>query len=82
MRNLLLACSLVLLAGCVAAPTYEPVTATNRFQDDQFDCEQLYNQTADAHAYKADPIGNMYAGFGQPSFMHRCLERKGWKRTP
>jgi hypothetical protein len=70
------------LYGCGGSAVFAKTGAgVSEFEADNYDCEQAWERTAGAIAFRQDPIGNAYFGFARSGDIQKCLERKGWARA-
>lgn len=50
-------------------------------QYDMYECQQQWERGAQATAFRADPLNNMYYGIRQRDELRACLIHKGWTQS-
>ena len=71
-----------LLFGCSGPMIFtKPGATTTDLNADSYACRQQWEQSAEATAFRADPLGNAFYGYSARGRLQECLEQKGWTRT-
>jgi hypothetical protein len=72
---------LAFLAGCGGPTTFARNGSQNPFEYDKYECQQQWEHSSDAIAFKQDMLGNAFYGFDSRRQIEECLVHKGWRRV-
>ena len=71
-----------MLLGCGGPMVFAKTGATEAdLQRDGYECDQQWERSAEAIAFRLDPLGNAYYGTQARERKIRCLQAKGWTRV-
>lgn len=57
----------------------KPGATTQDLQRDSYECNEQWEHTAGAIAFRQDPMGNAYYGMQSRQYLKDCLAHKGWQ---
>ena len=70
------------LFGCGGPMLFaKPGGDSAQLEHDSYDCEQEWERSSKAIAYRLDPLGNLWVLSFVRSDMEACMKQKGWTRT-